>query len=156
MNGLTIGKLAKRARVSIDTVRFYERQGLIAPPPRTESNYRLYPEAEVRRLRFIKRAKALGFSLNEIKELLALSNNPGATKADVKQLTEAKIEDIRQKITDLTRILEALEHLAGRCDGHGPVSDCPILKAMDSDEEGEADPKKGGGCHDDKTYDETS
>ena len=134
MNGLTIGKLAKKAQVSIDTVRFYERLGLIKPPARTPSNYRLYPEDEVRRLRFIKRAKALGFSLNEIKELLALSSDPKATKADVKRMTEAKIRDIRQKIADLTQILHALEHLAGKCDGHGPIVDCPILKAIDSDE----------------------
>ena len=71
MNGLTIGRLAKQAGLGIETVRFYERQGLIAPPPRTDSNYRIYPEEEVSRLKFIKRAKDLGFTLKEIKEVIS-------------------------------------------------------------------------------------
>lgn len=134
MNGLTIGKLAKQAGFTIDTVRFYERRGLIAEPARTASNYRVYPEEDVARLRFIGRAKALGFSLNEIKELLALQHDPHATKADVKTRTEAKIENIKVKIQDLTRIVAALEHLADSCDGHGPVSECPILDALDTND----------------------
>jgi len=136
MKGLTIGRLAKQAGFGIETVRFYERQGLIDPPPRTESNYRIYPEQDVARLRFIKRAKALGFSLNEIKELLSLRHEPTATKADIKQRTEAKIEDIRQKIDDLGRMLAALEHLSASCDGHGPLEECPILEALDGTSEG--------------------
>jgi Zn(II)-responsive transcriptional regulator len=132
MKGLTIGKIAKSAEVGIDTVRFYEKQGLLDPPPRTESNYRIYPEEEIAKLRFIKRVKALGFSLNEIKELLSLRHDPHATKADVKQRTEAKVEDIRQKIRDLTRMLTALESLSATCDGHGPISECPILEALNS------------------------
>ena len=108
MKGLTIGKLAKAAGTGIETVRFYERQGLVAPPPRTESNYRIYPQEEVKRLRFIKRAKALGFTLREIKDLLALSLDPHATRADIKKRTLAKIEDVERKIRDLTSIREAL------------------------------------------------
>jgi len=130
MKGLTIGKLARQADIGIETVRFYERQGLIAPPPRTESNYRVYPAEEVARLRFIKRAKALGFTLNEIKELLALSHDPHATRADIKERTLAKIEDVDRKIRDLTRIKEALVHLAMECDGQGSLEGCPILAAM--------------------------
>ncbi len=130
MNGLTIGKLAKQAGLGIDTVRFYERQGLIDPPPRTESNYRLYPRDEVARLRFIKRAKVLGFTLNEIKDLLTLQQDPHTTRADIKNRTLAKIEDINRKIDDLTRIKAALEHLASECDGHGPLAGCPILAAL--------------------------
>jgi Cu(I)-responsive transcriptional regulator len=136
MNGLTIGKLAKQVGVGIETVRFYERQGLIEPPPRTDSNYRIYPEDEVARLKFIKRAKALGFTLNEIKELLFIRHDPHATKADIKNRTLAKIKDIEEKISDLTRIKTALEHLASSCDGHGPLEDCPILEALDSDNDG--------------------
>ena len=131
MNGLTIGKVAKQAGVGIETIRFYERQGLIEEPPRTESGYRKYPEESIARLHFIKRGKELGFSLNEIKELLFLRQDPHATKADIKEKTLSKTEDVRQKITDLTRILGALEHLAGTCDGHGPISECPILDALD-------------------------
>jgi len=84
MNGLTIGRLAKQVSIGIETIRFYERQGLIEPPPRTDSNYRVYPEEEVNRLRFIKRAKNLGFTLSEIKELLFIRHDLHATKADIK------------------------------------------------------------------------
>ncbi len=136
MTRLTIGKLARAAEVSTDTVRFYERCSLLPPPERTASNYRLYPEKSILRLKFIKRAKALGFTLSEIKELLALRHDPGANKEEVKALTEDKIEDIKQRIADLQRILATLEHLAGACDGHGPAEDCPILAAMDTDSEG--------------------
>ncbi len=101
MNGLTIGKLSKMAGVTNDTVRFYERYGLIAPVSRSKSNYRLYREEDALRLRFIKRAKALGFTLNEIKDLLVLSQNPAATQADIKERTEQKAEDIRHKIFNL-------------------------------------------------------
>lgn len=135
MTGLTIGRLAKKAGIGIETVRFYERQGLIAPPPRTASNYRIYPLEEVSRLRFIKRAKALGFTLNEIKELLALSQDPHTTRADIKKRTLAKIEDVDRKIRDLTSIKTALEHLAAECDGKGPLEGCPILAALTNDEE---------------------
>jgi Cu(I)-responsive transcriptional regulator len=132
MNRLTIGKLAKQADVGIETVRFYERQGLIDPPLRTDSNYRIYPQEEVARLKFIKRAKVLGFTLKEIKELLALRHDPHATKADVKNRTLVKIDDVTEKIRDLTRIKEALEHLYDACDGHGPLDQCPILDALDT------------------------
>lgn len=136
MNGLTIGKVAKQAGVGIETIRFYERQGLIEEPPRTESGYRKYPGESIARLHFIKRGKELGFSLNEIKELLLLRQDPQATKSDIKKRTLDKIEDVKKKIKDLNRILKALEHLAGTCDGHGPVSECPILDALDLHEEG--------------------
>ena len=133
MNGLTLGRLVKQVGIGIETVRFYERQGLIKPPPRTDSNYRIYPEDEVARLRFIKRAKNLGFTLSEIKDLLFIRHDPHATKADIKNRTLDKLEDVKQKISDLTRIKMALEHLASSCDGHGPLEECPILEALDSD-----------------------
>lgn len=137
MTRLTIGKLTHAAGVSTDTIRFYERCGLLPTPERTESNYRLYPDKDILRLKFIKRAKALGFTLNEIKELLALRHNPQATKEEVKAQTEDKVEDIKYRIADLERILATLEHLTDACDGHGPADDCPILAAMDTDSEGE-------------------
>lgn len=132
MNGLTIGKVAKGAGIGIETVRFYEKEGLIGPAARTESNYRVYGDGDIIRLRFIKRGKALGFTLKEIKELLALRHDPGASKDEVKRQTEAKIADIDQKIRDLTRIKATLETLDRQCDGHGPASDCPILDALES------------------------
>jgi len=129
-HSLTIGKLAKRAEVSIDSIRFYERRGLIAEPVRTESNYRIYKREAATQLRFIKRAQQLGFSLSEIKELLAFRHDPLATKADVKHKTEEKIADIRSRIQDLTRMLTALEQLDASCDGCGPTKECPILNSL--------------------------
>lgn len=133
MKALTIGKAAREADVGIDTVRFYEREGLIEPASRTEAGYRLYTEAAVSRLRFIKRAKTLGFSLREIRELLSLSVDPSATKADIKKRAEAKIADIALRIQDLKRMKLVLEHLSASCDGHGPVEECPILHALEDD-----------------------
>jgi MerR family mercuric resistance operon transcriptional regulator len=135
MAGITIGKLADMAGVSIDTVRFYERKQLIDEPQRTASNYRVYPEEDIVRLRFIKKAKSLGFSLSEIKEMLELRCDSSATKADVKSHVEGKIRDIKQKINELKKIVCALEHLQSECDGQGPTSDCPILEALDADSE---------------------
>ena len=132
MSGLTIDKLAEQAGLEIDAVQFYERQGLIEPQPRTDSNCRLYPQEEVSRLRFIKQTKALGFSLDEIKDLLFLKHDPHATKKDIKNRTLSKIEEIQNEILDLYRKKGALEHLASSCDGHGPVDECPILEALDS------------------------
>ncbi len=134
MKELTIGKLAKRAGVTIDTVRFYERRGLVAEPKRTASNYRIYSAAEVARLKFIKKAKLLGFSLNEIKELLILRHTPEATKAEVKSRVESKIRVIKAKIIDLNHILEDLEKLNQSCNGCGSADDCPILEALDNGE----------------------
>ena len=136
---LTIGKLAKRSNVSIDSIRFYERRGLLAEPARTESNYRRYPLEAAARLRFIKKAQSLGFSLDEIKGLMDLQHDPAASKADVKERTEEKIRTIQEKIQDLTRILAALEQLNESCDGRGPTEECPILEALATDD--------GQGCH---------
>ncbi len=137
MKEITIGKLAKQAGVTIDTVRFYERRGLVAEPNRTASNYRIYSAGEVVRLKFIKKAKSLGFSLKEIQELLVLRHTPEATKKDVKSKVERKIQDIKTKITDLGHILEVLEDLNQSCNGHGSADDCPILRALDGCEKHE-------------------
>lgn len=134
MAELTIGKVAKSAGLGIETVRFYEREGLITPLARSESNYRLYAEDGVVRLRFIKRAKALGFTLREIKELLSLRFDPDATKGDVKEQVEEKIDDIKQRIRDLKKIQKTLESLDSRCDGHGSIDECPILAALEGTE----------------------
>lgn len=134
---LTIGRLSKQAGVSIDSIRFYERGGLLAEPARTESNYRVYPMEAANRLRFIKRAQKLGFSLGEIQELLSLSHDPSASKADVKGKTAQKIKAIKIKIQDLSRMLKALEQLDESCDGQGSVVGCPILKALAEDDDHE-------------------
>lgn len=135
MTTLTIGKVAQRAGVGIETVRFYEREGLIDEPPRGPSGYRHYPESVVPRLLFIKRAKELGFTLNEIKELLALRLDPETTCADVKRRTETKIVDIEEKMRSLRRMKKALVKLTESCiGGRGPVDECPILEALDPQE----------------------
>ncbi|HET7565532.1 MAG TPA: MerR family transcriptional regulator [Gemmatimonadaceae bacterium] len=128
---MTIGELARRANVNVQTVRYYERRGLLAEPHRTPSGYRQYSDTTLDRLRFIKRAQELGFTLSEIEELLVLRLDPRTTAAEVKARAEAKLEDVDRRIHDLERIKHALTHLAGRCrGGRGPVGDCPLLEAM--------------------------
>ena len=131
MAGLTIGQVAKAAAVGIETIRFYERQGLFDPPPRRPSGYRQFPDEVVHRLRFIRRAKDLGFSLREIRELLDLRLDPDATCADVKNRAEQKIEAIQVKLRDLQRMKKALGKLLAACDGKVDVDHCPILTSLE-------------------------
>jgi DNA-binding transcriptional MerR regulator len=133
MNELTLGKLAEQAELEIDAVQFYEQLGLLKTPPKTVSSPQLYPQDEVSRLRFIKRAQKLGFSLNEIKELLLLKSESHTSNKDIKSKTRTKIKDVENKMLDLYRIKGALEHLASMCDGHGPACGCQIQEALDPD-----------------------
>lgn len=128
---MTIGKVARRSGVGVETVRFYERNGLIPEPMRSESGYRQYSEQIVSRIRFIRRAKELGFTLREIKELLSLRLQPEASCADVRSRAEAKICDIEEKIRTLERMKATLIRLTQSCSNDGPVSECPILDALD-------------------------
>jgi len=137
---MTIGELARRARVNVQTVRYYERRGLLAEPPRRDSGYRDYDEATLDRLRFIRRAQELGFTLTEIRELLEIRLDPETTAADVKGRATRKIEEIDAKMHDLERIRHALSHLAGQCrGGHGPTGDCPLLEELGAIREGETE-----------------
>ena len=130
---LTIGQVAKLAAVGVQTIRYYEREGLIEEPPRSESGYRLYsPEAAVR-IRFIRHAKELGFSLKEIKELLSLRADSAASCADVRERATAKVSEIEAKMQSLARMREVLLRLTAICTGTGPTSRCPILEALDED-----------------------
>lgn len=131
---LTIGEVAKAAEIGVETIRFYEREGLIAEPPRRASGYRQYPPEVIRRLRFIRRAKELGFTLREIGELLSLRVAPSTTCADVRAMARAKIEDIDGKVAELHRIKDVLERLARSCRGKGPTSECPILDILEERE----------------------
>lgn len=130
MTGLTIGKVAGRAGVKIDTLRYYERQGVLAPPKRTGSNYRVYTEDAVRRVRFVKRAQELGFSLAEIKDLLELRVSDTASCADVRDQALAKVADLEGKIRSLEAMRRVLTKLADECSGQGPLSACPVLDAL--------------------------
>ena len=131
MEGLRSGELANRGGVNLETVRYYERRGLLPKPPRTLAGYRAFDAGAVRRLRFIKQAQALGFSLKEIKALLALRLDPRASCADVRRRAEAKIADIDAKLRALRAMKRALVHLTAACAGRGPVSACPILESLE-------------------------
>lgn len=133
MAALTIGQLAEAAGVNLQTVRYYERRGLLPEPPRLPSGYRQYPEADVVRIGFIRRAQALGFTLKEIAELLSLRMQPGTTPAQVRDRVTEKIADVEAKIAGLERIRGALSRMAGACDVHGPLGDCPFLEALESE-----------------------
>lgn len=132
--GLTRGEMAKLTGVGIETLRFYEQEGLIEQPPRLSSGYRQYSQAAVKRVRFIKQSKELGFSLKEILELLSLRVDPEKSCADVKSMAEGKIVDVEKKINALRGIKKALGKLASSCRGKGPTSECPILEALDTKE----------------------
>jgi MerR family copper efflux transcriptional regulator len=128
MESIGIGKLAKLAGVGIDTVRYYERAGLVAPDRRLASGYRRYTTHELTRLRFIRRAQALGFSLKEVRELLAITAQRDVAR--VKRSAQAKLADVEQRIAALDKVRNALATLIAACPGHGRTADCPILKAL--------------------------
>jgi Hg(II)-responsive transcriptional regulator len=127
---LTIGQVAEAAEVNIQTIRYYERRGLFPKPRRTPSGYRQYAEDAVGRLRFIKHAQELGFSLQEIQELLGLRVQHGAACDVVEQKTRGKIDVVEQKIRDLERMRRTLEQLAEACTARRPTDECPILEAL--------------------------
>jgi Hg(II)-responsive transcriptional regulator len=130
MAALRTGELARLAQVKIDTLRFYERQGLLPVPPRRASGYREYPPESVELVRFIQRAQELGFTLREIKELLALRKVPRATCGDVVVLARRKVEEIDARISDLRAMRTALTELLGGCTGTAPLAQCPIIESL--------------------------
>ena len=132
--GLKIGEVAERGGVNLQTIRYYEREKLLPEPPRLASGYRLYPDQTVRRIRFIKRAQEIGFTLTEIRQLLAIRVDAGRDMGKVRALAQAKITDIDEKLQTLQRMKEALGRITERCSGCGPTSECPILESIDSDE----------------------
>jgi MerR family mercuric resistance operon transcriptional regulator len=132
MEKLTVGQLAKKANVNLETIRYYERRGLIPEPPRSQSGYRQYSADDLQRTKFIKRAQALGFTLKEISELLSLRVEPGTSCREVKARVQAKIVDVEKRIADLERMQAALLRLSNRCAGRGPVSKCPILEELNA------------------------
>jgi len=127
---LTIGQLSKKTGVGIETIRYYERTELIKDPPRRDSGYRDYPEETVDQLNFIINAKELGFSLNEIKELLALDSRPWTTAGDIKNKAETKVVQIEHKIEMLTNMRDTLKKLIEECSGKGSKFKCPILNRI--------------------------
>lgn len=132
MPRLTTSEVARQGGVNLESIRFYERERLLPKPPRTASGYRIFTPEDVRRVRFIKRAQELGFSLREIKELLALRFEPDTSCADVRQRAETKLSDIDQKISDLKRMRRVLARLTTTCPGRGNLDRCPILESLDA------------------------
>ena len=132
MESLSIGVLAKRAGVGVETVRFYERRGLVRRPARPSIGRRAYPEEAVGRIRFIRNAQSLGFTLLDITALLALRVTAGTSCAAVRSRASAKLADVKQRVVDLERIRVALEKLVAACPGRGALVSCTILEALDS------------------------
>ena len=127
----TVGQVAREASVNVETIRFYERKGILPNPRRSRSGYRLYSEEDVSRIRFIKRSQDLGFSLREVAELLSLRVEPGTTCRTVLERAEEKLADIEGKIHDLNQMKKALRSLVSQCRGKGPTSQCPILEYLE-------------------------
>jgi MerR family mercuric resistance operon transcriptional regulator len=134
MTALKIGEVAARGGVNLQTIRYYERKGLLPKPPRLASGYRAFPTEAVHRVRFIKRAQELGFSLADIRELFSIQIDTEKDCSDVQRLAKAKIADIEQKINTLQSMKRVLTRLAKACPGRGPSSQCPILESIDSEE----------------------
>lgn len=131
MSSLTVSELARNAGVELSTIRYYERRGLVKPAMRRLSGYRQYDADAVRRVRFIRHAQDLGFSLDEVAELMALRMDVKGSCADVRSRAERKVQDISAKIISLNRMRSALEKLIESCPSDAPSSECPILEAID-------------------------
>lgn len=126
---LTIGTLSERTEVNIETIRYYERIGILPKPPRSAGGHRLYANEHKQRLVFIRRSRALGFSLQEVRLLLGLSGGRRLTCAKVKSITEQHVTEIRRKIKDLRRLERVLSDMAAQCRGD-EIPECPILEAL--------------------------
>lgn len=142
MANLTIGKAANAASVRIATIRFYERRGLIAQPCKPDSGYRTYPPETVTRIRFIRQAQGIGFSLKEINDLLSLQARPDAACGDVRERAQAKRAEVERKIDQLIRIRDALDVLIASCPGRGALRSCSILGALSGTDQGGGEPAK--------------
>lgn len=142
---LTTGELAERSDVNVQTLRYYERRGLLPEPPRSESGYRQYSTSAVSRIRFIKRAQTLGFTLEQIGDLLALRVEPAQSCDAVRSQALVHREEIERKIADLDRILGALDDLIAACEAQDPSVECPILEALEgrAGEVGRLDEREG-------------
>ena len=133
LTGLKTGELARQGGVNLQTIRFYEREGLLCKPPRSPSGYRIYPAATVKRVQFIKRAQEIGFSLAEIQDLLAIRVDVSRDCSQVRQLALDKIADVTAKIQTLECMRNILTKLAEACPGAGPASECPILGSIETE-----------------------
>jgi len=127
---MRIGSAAEQAGVNVQTLRYYERRGLLPRPPRRQSGYREFPDDAVRIVRFIKRAQDLGFTLDEIEELLALRSEKRRNRARIRAVAGKRVRQIEQKIAELEAMKQALTHLV-HCCHEGSTLECPIIEALD-------------------------
>lgn len=127
---MNIGQLARRASVAVDTVRYYEKHGVLPPPMRNGSGYRCYGDEDIARLAFVRRAKALGFTLAEIRDLLTLSARRHDGMAGLNTVAKEKLADVEERLAELTRIRDGLGRLVEACPGHGTLDGRPILAAL--------------------------
>ncbi len=143
MGAMTIGQAAREAGVGVETIRFYERKRLIERPPApSHDGFRIYPTGTVKRVRFIRLAQKLGFSLGELVELLSLRAEPSADCADVRERAEAKLDEVKAKLAQLARIRDALGQLIAACPGRGAIQSCSILEAFNEADEAGCNRKK--------------
>lgn len=126
---LTRSQLAKASGVGIETLRFYEKRGLLPEPPRGANGYRYYQSDHVQRLQFVQRAKELGFTLDEVAELLSLHEHAG-DQGDVKALAQEKLNELDKKLAHLQRMRTALAAVTSQCNGHGSTDSCPIIASL--------------------------
>jgi MerR family transcriptional regulator, copper efflux regulator len=131
---MKIGSIAKKAGVGVETVRFYERKGLIAQPRKPANGFRSYPDETVAKLKFIRQAQDLGFSLKEIEELLSLKTRRSAGCADVRTRAQTKLNEVNEKVLNLMLLKQTLEELIDACPGKGSVDICSILNSMEADQ----------------------
>jgi Cu(I)-responsive transcriptional regulator len=127
---MTIGDLAKATDVKVVTIRYYEQAGLLPVPPRTEGNYRTYKPEHLRRLQFIRRLRDLGFTLEQVRDLLRLASDRNETCDEVDRITHEHLADVQEKIRDLQRLASELSRLSRCCKGGGQIADCRIIEAL--------------------------
>jgi len=145
MEGLTIGQIAKEAGVGVETVRFYERKGLVTRPERPWRSFRRYPPETVTRIRFLRQAKGLGFTLKEAAELLALRVEAGSPCEEVRKRAQAKLAVVKVRISELQAMRAALERLVGACEERRPTACCPILETLEGEGRAERTPPRRNG-----------
>ena len=127
---MTIGDLAKTTGVKVVTIRYYEQAGLLPIPPRTEGNYRTYRAEHLRRLQFIRRLRDLGFTLEQVRELLRLASNKNQACREVDRITRQHLVTVEEKIRDLQTLASELRRLSKCCEGGGQIADCRIIEAL--------------------------
>ena len=131
--GMKIGSVAEAAGVEVSTVRYYERRGLLAEPPRTASGYRQYDEAVIDRIRFVRQAQDLGFTLEEIEELLALRVEDPSSCGLVEEATRAKLRSVDAKVRELSRLRGVLARLVRSCEARETTEECPVLGMLEEE-----------------------